>query len=406
MKISELTQAVSDDAAFRRRLRLQPVGGVGDRVYGPTYPAEGRDTTPRHVFETRRVAGESVETSLLDSVQSSANRAEEALLDLVRAGEIELPMVAVDFSGTQAEDIGQVTSLDAPHRVFDAILRDSTLDGTPFMRSKVGEQLQLANTTRASAIFEASPTALLFGAWNSTGEGGGLGAKFPRAYVSEIFAVNVPVEREGNKPDPISAARRTSSRIDPLGILRDVSAYAKPGADWQSKEEKGFKKVRASEVNHGNIRPSVQPLSVTMDYAEQVMAVSFAGLRRLRFGSDEQNKTARAVLAALGLVAHYAHARTGYALRSRCDLVPEGPADLQLVKADGTTSTLAMDLASAIALYGDAVKQARAAGFTYAAAPIILKPQEKLVAIVIESRQLALAGKGGSEESIDAGSGS
>jgi len=32
------------------------------------------------------------------------------------------------------------------------------------------------------------PTALIFGAWNSTGEGGGLGAKFPRAIVSEIIA--------------------------------------------------------------------------------------------------------------------------------------------------------------------------------------------------------------------------
>jgi hypothetical protein len=35
------------------------------------------------------------------------------------------PVIAVDFGGTEVDDIGQITTLDAPHRVFDAIIRDS-----------------------------------------------------------------------------------------------------------------------------------------------------------------------------------------------------------------------------------------------------------------------------------------
>ena len=74
-----------------------------------------------------------------------------------------------------------------------------------------------ATTHDASAILEVSPTALLFGAWNSTGEGGGLGAKFARAIVSEIIGVDVPVESAEQDTGEIlrRPGRRTGSRIDP-----------------------------------------------------------------------------------------------------------------------------------------------------------------------------------------------
>ena len=88
----------------------------------------------------------------------------------------------------------EITSLDAPHRVYDAILRDSLLDGRDVYEKPVGLRLAEAKPADAKALLEVSPTALLFGAWHSTGEGGGLGAKFPRCLVSEIIAVNTPVD--------------------------------------------------------------------------------------------------------------------------------------------------------------------------------------------------------------------
>src|SRR5947209_4953516 len=101
----------------------------------------GNNAPPRHVFEPRRVDGAELWCVLVDSVQSQANRLEEALLTAVRDRLIELPYVTVDFTGKKLAGIAEITSLDAPHRVYDAILRDSLLDGTAFMKSKLGLRL-------------------------------------------------------------------------------------------------------------------------------------------------------------------------------------------------------------------------------------------------------------------------
>ncbi|MBB4286134.1 type I-G CRISPR-associated RAMP protein Csb1/Cas7g [Roseospira goensis] len=401
LRYATLVEAVTEDAAFRRRRRLQPSGGAGDMLFPPTYPGENQGDPPRHVFERRRIAGEDIWCVLLDSVQSQANRLEEALLEAARAGRLALPRLSVDFAGAGLETLGEITSLDAPHRVFDAILRDSLLDGTPFQKSALGTALKTATARDASAILEASPSSLLFGVWNSTGEGGGLGAKFARALVSEIIGIGVPVEnaprhRRDEAPDIQTSARRTGSRIDPLGVLRAVPVFKGPNG-WAVTADaagKGAKAVRPSEINHGNIAPSVAALGVTCDHAEQTVVLTLAGLRRLRFGgSPERDTAARALIAALGLVALLEQDAQGYALRSRCDLVgdPDNPAPLQRVRADGTTEDLTLTRDEALALYAEALAAARRAGFTLAETPVVLTPQDKLVHIVRESMARALA---------------
>ncbi|MDA8344049.1 MAG: type I-U CRISPR-associated RAMP protein Csb1/Cas7u [Thermaerobacter sp.] len=391
---------VSGDAALRRRQRLQPIGGKGDKVFPPTYPGEGLNAQPRHVFERRRVQGEDVWCVLVDSVQSQANRLEENLLSAIRSGAVNIPYVTVDFRGSNLPGISEVTSLDAPHRVYDAILRDSLLDGKPFMVSDVGQRLAQAKFEDASALLEISPTALIFGAWHSTGGGGGLGAKFARSLVSEVIAVNVPVDQWANprtgEVEPRNAGRRTSSRIDPLGVLRKVEVY-KGTSDWDTSAERvdGAKKVRPSEINHGNIAPSIQSLGITCDYLEHMFVLSFAALRRLRFGSDERNAAGRTLLAALGLLAMAEQDVQGYALRSRCDLVPEEQAPLELVHPDGSVNEVALDREGARAIYKEALKVAVQAGFVFPPEPIRLTPQEKLVSIVRQSQRLALSGEGG-----------
>jgi CRISPR-associated protein Csb1 len=57
---------------------------------------------------------------LVDSVQSQANRLEEALLAAARDNSIAFPYVTVDFTGREIAGIDEITSLDAPHRVYDA----------------------------------------------------------------------------------------------------------------------------------------------------------------------------------------------------------------------------------------------------------------------------------------------
>ncbi len=404
MEYEALLRAVAADAALRRRQILQPVGGKGDKIFPPTYPEDRRGAGPRHVFERRRIDGAEIWCVLVDSVQSQANQLEEALLGAVREGAIRLPYVTVDFAGKELAGLTEITSLDAPHRVYDAILRDSLLDGQPFMKSLLGLRLAEAKPGDATALLEASPTALLFGAWHSTGEGGGLGAKFARCIASEIIAVNAPVEEivdnRNGEVEVRTAGRRTGSRIDPLGILRKVEVFK--GADgWSTNREqagKGAKAVRPSEINHGNIAPSVQPLGITCDYAEHVAVISFAGLRRLGFGDGERDRAGRALLAALGLVALAEQDARGYALRSRCDLVCAGRAPYELVHADGDVDPLKVDRENARRLYVDALEGARSAGFEFSAEPIRLVPQDKLVEIVRRSQRLALEGEGGEAE--------
>ncbi len=411
MNYPDLARAVTEDAAVSRRQRLQPVGGPGDKIFPPTYPGEGRGSGPRHVLERRRVfsngTGTDLWCALVDSVQSQANRLEEALLAAIRSPNgPAVPYLAVDFRNRGLAGIEEITSLDAPHRVYDAILRDSLKDGEPFPKSPLGKLLTEAKPGDATALLEHSPTALLFGVWNSTGEGGGLGAKFPRVLVSEIIAVNVPVEDTPadarGEVEVRTAGRRTGSRIDPLGVLRRVEVFQGDEKAWDVTAAglKKPKKVRPSEINHGNIAPSVQPLGISCDYAEQTAVISFAGLRRLGFGGGTKDEAGRALIAALGLLAIAEQDARGYALRSRCDLVCDGVAPLQKVAADGSRADIDLSRRAARAVYDDAVAAAKAAGLRLSA-PVILQPQDKLVHIVKESQRLALEGEGG--EAADAG---
>lgn len=406
LNLEQLNEAVGSAAALRRRRTLQPAGGRGDKIFPPTYPGEGRNAQPRHVFETRRLDGQNVVCVLIDSVQSQANRLEEALLSSAQAGQIELPRLVVDFPSSGLNAVPEISSLDAPHRIYDAILRDSLLGGVAFRESDVGKRIRQATMHDATAILETSPTALLFGAWNSTGEGGGLGAKFARAIVSEIIGVGVPVEptagsAAGAPGEMQTAGRRTGSRIDPLGILRSVEVY-KTDTDWDTSEKaagKKAKRVRPSEINHGNIAPSVQALGVTCDYAQQTAVITLAGLRRLSFGTDAaRNRAARTYLAALGLLALAEADAQGYALRSRCDLVCDGDASIELVQFDGKAAPIDLDLHAALVLHAAAYQAAQAAGFKLDATPVVLTPQDKLVHIVKESQRKALEDASGPDE--------
>ena len=401
--LSALRAAIAEHAAIRRVQRLQPAGGAGDKLFPPTYPSERTGDPPQHVFELRRGGGREIWCVLIDSVQSQANRMEEALLAAATEATIPLPHILVDFREADLYPIEGITSLDAPHRVYDAIIRDSLLDDVPFMESAAGRRLAAATPSEASALLEISPAALVFGAWHSQGEGGGLGAKFPRVLVSEIMGIDTPVEavirdRRTNQAEPQTAGRRTGSRIDPLGVLRKVDVFKSP-TGWSTDQQeagKNAKKVRPSEINHGNIRPTVVPLGVTCEYAEHRVVLTLAGLRRLHFGDGERNAAGRALLAALGLLAIAEQDARGYALRSRCDLVCDGAAPLEMVHADGSTEPVDLDLPRARELYREAYDGAQRAGFEFST--ITLKPQPKLVEVVQRSRELALEGEGRNDQ--------
>jgi len=141
LDIRSLKNAVAGRyAAIRRITHLEP---QGDKVFPPTYEGGEYADEPRQVRDEggkvlRDKEGKAltVETVLLDSVQSQANRMELALLHAYDSGRLKMPMLQVNFAGDGRDsilaEIGRITALEAPHRLFDAIFRDSVDNGHAF----------------------------------------------------------------------------------------------------------------------------------------------------------------------------------------------------------------------------------------------------------------------------------
>lgn len=400
LTIQVLQAAVEGDyAAIRRVTTLKPAG-QDDKVFPPTYEGAEYATEQRNIHRGDSVV--TVNAVLLDSAQSQANRGEAGLLTLWKSGRLKFPLLQSDFAAEgvtqELKDIGVITALEAPHRIADAIFRDSLHNGVAFRESAAGTKLDTAKTTNATPVFELCPTALIFGFWDSTGPRGGMGAKVQRALVSEIVGY-------GAVP-----GARPSSRIDPLAIESSVEIYQKAGGGWTPDEKQAVtkdnkpvrygKEGKASEINHGNITPSLKTKDgkpnhggVTLDNAIQTTVLSLAALRKLRFpinGSGRPDQTeidnaARATLAALGLAAICALDLEGYDLRSRC-LLDGKPGKFEFV-GRGETRPFAMDLELAAQLLEATSARARKLGLPWPVEPLTLTPSPELQQLVMRSRQ-------------------
>jgi CRISPR-associated protein Csb1 len=379
---------------------------------------------------------------------------ELALLQAWRDKRIKIPVITVDFSGKELQEVGRnfrITSLDAPHRIADAILRDSVVavDGNsvPFSESEYARRWGNSRPHNATELFKLCPTALVFGTWGSPEKPGGLGAKFARAIVSEIVAIDVEF------------GVKTSSRIDPLGIPSNAATiYASKDGGWTMNPEQakldnkgnrveigtGTKKGKPSAINHGNYPPTfthygdkaegpdpmardsvvveynvrssngdivahnelhstpptaqkgkIAPGGVTMSKAIQFTVLSLSALRRLDFpisddgAKPEQNVAARTALAALGICAATL-ARSDGDLRSRCQLHPVKASQWEIIAGVGGTSpAYDLSLDDAVALLKSATEATSTAGIPWQSEEIVLKPSAKLIELVRRSQQLA-----------------
>lgn len=402
LDLHTLKSSVSGSAAaFRCRRRLQPAGGDGNKVFPPTFAGAV------YAIEQRRVAGrdEPVSCVLLDSVQSQANRMELALQQSINAGDLRLPLLEVDFSehaptgdveadkqaGRLIDAVGKVTSLQLPHRLSDAILRDSELDGVPFRQSEIGKALNTVGLTNATPLFELCPPALIFGMWDSTGPKGGLGPKFERAMVSEIVGIGAELGdlRRGVRRDPLQISKNVLVQPDENHALGKVVDGKERGA------------VRPSEVNHSSVPFPKQRErktddnyydGVTMEYAEQTTTLSLICLRRLRFpvngsGDSAADEAARTVLAAMGLCAATLAFEAGMDLRSRSLLWPDGPMVWELLEQPGAEPRqFQLTGEQSVALLREAIEEARKAGLPWREDPVRLQPSSELLKLVRKSQ--------------------
>ena len=405
LTFEQLRDAVAGAAvALRSRMTLQPAGGVGDKVFPPSYAVEGR-ADHKYAVEERLIGeGDRLSTTvLLDSVASQANRAELALLEGWEHGDLPFPVPYVDFSNAgNATDYEKLTVLEAPHRLADAIFRDSLLDGTLFRLSDIGRAITDATPRNATDLFRYSPTSLLFGMWDSTGPKGGLGSKFQRAYVSEIVGFDATVGKKvGSRIDPLQIERVASE--DRVFNSTDANEVWTVDSDQAEKDKKGNpvhasrgsesgEAGQPSKINHGNIAPSIdaQAGGVTISKALQTTVISFAALRRLRFKgfSREAETAARTAIAALGVAAITYQYETDYDLRSRCLLLPTHSPRIELLSRDGSAGkAVELDRTTATAILSAAADQAAAAGIGWETRDIRLVPAPKLVELIRRSRK-------------------
>ncbi len=416
LTLDALRDAVAGGAvAFRSVNRLLPAGGAHDKVFPPTYLKE-KGAKTKYAFEQRMIDGALKPTVLLDSVASQANRMEEALLEAWNREELKFPLVRVDFSKIpELEDLDSISTLQAPHRVADALLRDSLLDNVPFRMSPIGRAVTDARPDHATSMYAHCPTALIFGVWDSTGPKGGMGSKFQRALVSEIVGI-------GAEPGV-----KTASRLDPAQISSGVKIYQDPkdANDWVSAESGDIKKMklfgdgkkagRAAAINHGNIPPTIETDTggVTIEYALHTVVLSLPALRRLRFSArgdgvafadrttrDQAELAARTALAALSLAAIVHQHERGYDLRSRSLLVGSGPLRIERVGRDGVAEGVDLDRETVNRLVAEATAAATSLGLPWDGRPVELVPAPKLVDVIRQTRRLALtaADEAGGEE--------
>lgn len=390
MNYTELHQAVQSAAGLRLRLRLQPMYGQGEIVFPSTYSGGG------YLISDRRIPGydQAVKCAILDSVQSQANRMEDALAEDIRNGNIHLPHAVTDFSEVPdlQKPVGRITSLETPHRIFDAIIRDSELNGQRFPYTDAGKAVVAANGKNATALFQYDPTSLLFGSWDSTGVSGGLGEKYTRCVVSEIVAINA------------SEAKRKGTRVDPFNTasavpIKEIQA-ATDDQVWKSMIAKGEKKKKdmskPSSINHGNIIWPEEGKAdlhggITCDYIQQSATISFPALRQLRFpvvGKPGADAKAHAVLAAIALHAAALNVARGWHLRSRCDLILDDSQAIEWEILGNAPTKQALAADATRELLKEAIAKAIEAGLPWETKPLELKPSRSLAELVSKSQEL------------------
>jgi CRISPR-associated protein Csb1 len=361
------------------------------------------------------VDGQPVQCVVLDSVQSQANRMELALLEAWRSKKIEIPVITVRFDDSSLKKKFVVTSLDAPHRAADAILRDSLLGGVMFRKSEQGRVLDHVDVRNATGLFGLNPTALVFGIWDSTGPRGGLGAKFQRAMVSEMVGFNA------------NPGVATGGKVDMMNILIDAGTLFERKnqndslPNWTLEKSESTKILgkhgKPSEANLGGVTPDIAYVrdknrniikendgsprikgGFTISHAMQTTVLSLAALRRLRFplnGVPDSNiavdQIARVALAALGLTAATLAREEGADLRSRCQLFPSQNFVWELLDVPGESpKQFELSGDDAMALMRQAVTDLREVNLPWHEG-ILLTPSSELTRLVANSQDLALA---------------
>jgi CRISPR-associated protein Csb1 len=386
-----LVEQCSDDAVdagITIRTELEPLAGPGAKVKPAVYQGG--------VFQLgRRWVGDgderhAVDVIVIDNEPSQANRL-EAALERMR-GRLGLPELVLDLSSLEPlppHVPRRLSSFRFPHRNADAYLRDAMVDGEDFLRTETGKAIADATPDEADALVEWFPQALLFGFWQSHLGKKGPQTKLARSWVSEIVGYEpaaTDVRSLGLKGDPLNLTLGDGTvAYDDRWHERWEVAEKGTGSSRDGGKQKAKK---LSDIGHGQVTVTGDDAAlsgVSFRSVEQRASVSFASLRRVRtsVGSAE----ARALLVALGVVAHAGAFGRSFHLRSGCDLRPVATTWTWLgAEVDEPIDPPTTD--EALALFDDLVARAAEAGLPVGDRwpdPVSLEPKSNLAKVIRET---------------------
>ena len=328
---------------------LKPAAGEHASV-APAKFVEGNKST--FAFETRYIDGEAARVVLIDSKQSQLNRAEAAIMQDIRAEHPvmrKLPRIEVTYENN-GKSIAY-TDLELPHRFADGHIRAGEIDGQPATAHEKYRAVRNSTPADLSALLDTAPAAAVFGGWDSLRKKNQL--RLRSALVGEIIGVLADQARSGEA----QLSRRGGARVDPLEMSVRLSAVdmeqlvksqeGELSDKFVSKRREDIKKAKkdtalsGSVLGLGGIPPQLEALGgVVCHKIIRSWVLSFATLRQLRFGKNEEaNIAARALLAALGLSA-IARAEQELYLRANCDLVEAEEPQVTLDGRYGNTRPL------------------------------------------------------------------
>ena len=328
---------------------LKPAAGEHASV-APAKFVEGNKST--FAFETRYIDSEAARVVLIDSKQSQLNRAEAAIMQDIRAEHPvmrKLPRIEVTYEN-DGESISY-TDLELPHRFADGHIRAGKIDGQPATAHEKYRAVRNSTPADLSALLDTAPAAAVFGGWDSLRKKNQL--RLRSALVGEIIGVLADQNLSGEA----QLSRRGGARVDPLEMSVRLSAAdmeqlvksqeGELSDKFVSKRREDIKKAKkdtalsGSVLGLGGIPPQLEALGgVACQKIIRSWVLSFATLRQLRFGKNEEaNIAARALLAALGLSA-IARAEQELYLRANCDLVEAEEPQVTLDGRYGNTRPL------------------------------------------------------------------
>ena len=373
----------SFDAGITIRADLEPLGGHGAPVKPATY-AGGKFQTGKRWIDDTEGNQRSVDILVIDNEPSEANRLEAALL--ANRDELGLPDIVLDLSSESLPPHlpKELSIFQFPHRNADAYLRDSVMENgnqqVKFADTEIGKAIFSATEDHADALFAWCPQALSFGFWQSHLGKKGSQAKRARSWSSEIIGIEPAVDDIrilGVKGDPlnlniddkvsydpndpfgwtlVTSSKKTTSNQDEVSDTPTSNAPT-------NRRNTGKKQDSLSNIGHGQAPfggNDAALAGVSFKAILQNATVSFASLRRVRV-SNGSSAEARAVLVALGLVAHAAAFGNAFNLRSGADLRIKSQSWMWLgANDDEEIEPLGFDTAKS--LFKECVERAKAVG--------------------------------------------